>query len=76
MGAARAAQQTLVPEAAPAPTAASAPQAAPGPRTEADMTEPPATRRYVFEFECTDAQLHALMGFLCANGIHGTRRSA
>lgn len=77
MRAARAAQQTLAPEAAPAPTAAaSAPQTAPQPPTGAAAAEPPATRRYVFEFECTDAQLHALMGFLRANGIHGTRRSA
>lgn len=64
----------------PAPELARTPRRPerPAPRQAApDATAGPAPRRrYVFEFECDDAQLAALMAFLRANDIHGTRRSA
>lgn len=64
----------------PAPELARTPRRPerPAPRPAApDATAGPAPRRrYVFEFECDDAQLAALMAFLRANDIHGTRRNA
>lgn len=63
----------------PAPAQARTPRRPerPAPRPAAtDATAGPAPRRrYVFEFECTNAQLDALMAFLRENDIHGTRRN-
>lgn len=61
-----------VPAPAPAPQAAPAPSPAEQARTEARE----AATRYVFEFECTPAQLDRLMAFLRSEGIHGRRRAA
>lgn len=70
-------------EAAPEPAPAPAPQAAPAPApapqgapSPAAQAAPGAASRYVFEFECTPAQLSHLMAFLRAEGIHGKRRAA
>lgn len=65
-------------EAAPdePPAPAPAPQAAPARAEAAPQAAPAAATRYVFEFECTPAQLERLMAFLRAEGIHGRRRAA
>lgn len=64
----------------PAPERARTPRRPERPATRPaapDATAGPAPRRrYVFEFECDAMQLDALMAFLRANDIHGTRRNA
>lgn len=66
---------TAAPDEPPAAVAPAPAQAAPA-RAVAAPQAAPAAARYVFEFECTPAQLERLMAFLRAEGIHGKRRAA
>ena len=72
---AKAALAEAAPDEPPAAVAPAPTQAAPA-RDVAAPQAAPAAARYVFEFECTPAQLERLMAFLRAEGIHGKRRAA